>query len=128
MTMNRSRATRKIHPHFAICMLVSAILLAGCATIGWEFPVANVDQIQIGKTTRDDVQRLFGTPWRVGVEDGHPTWTYGHYKYKLFGQAKSRDLLVRFDANNVVRSYTFNTTEKEDRSTADPMPVPKPSP
>ena len=100
----------------AACLAVAAAgLSSGCATVGWEFPVASVDSIVIGKTTRDDIQRLFGNPWRVGVEDGNETWTYGHYRYKLFGQAKSRDLLVRFDANHVVRSYTFNTTEKDDR-------------
>ena len=98
-----------------VLSLVAAALVCSCATVGWEFPVANVDAIVIGKTTRDDIQRMFGNPWRVGVEDGQETWTYGHYRYKLFGQAKSRDLLVRFDANHVVRSYTFNTTEKEDR-------------
>ena len=96
-------------------LLLLTGFLAGCATVGWEFPVANVDKIVIGQTTRDDIQKMFGNPWRVGVEDGHETWTYGHYKYKVFGQSKSRDLLVRFNANNVVRSYTFNTTEKEDR-------------
>ena len=115
MTKHRSRATKELRRPFTISILVLGVLLAGCATVGWEFPVANVDQIKIGTTTRDDIQRLFGTPWRIGVEDGHPTWTYGHYKYKLFGQAKSRDLLVRFDERNVVRSYTFNTTEHEDR-------------
>lgn len=90
-------------------------LVAGCATIGQEFNVAAVDQIVIGETTRTDIEQLFGPPWRVGVEDGHPTWTYGHYKYKLFGRAKTRDLVIRFDERNVVRSYTFNSTELEDR-------------
>jgi hypothetical protein len=96
-------------------LALALALGAGCAAIGREFPVAAVDQIVIGKTTRDDIQRLFGTPWRVGVEDGKPTWTYGHYRYKLFGRAKSRDLLVRFDEHNVVASYTFSSTELEDR-------------
>jgi len=99
----------------ASALALAMALGAGCATIGRDFPVAAVDQIVIGKTTRDDIQRLFGTPWRVGVEDGKPTWTYGHYRYKLFGRAKSRDLLVRFDERNVVASYTFSSTELEDR-------------
>ena len=86
----------------------ASALASGCATVGWEFPVANVDSIVIGKTTRDEVQRLFGNPWRVGVEDGNETWTYGHYKYKLFGTTETRDLVVRFDAKGNVVSYTFN--------------------
>ena len=99
----------------ALGVLTWIVLLAGCATIGQEFNVAAVDQIVIGQTTRADVERMFGSPWRVGVEDGNPTWTYGHYKYKLFGRAKTRDLVIRFDDRNVVRSFTFNTTEREDR-------------
>jgi hypothetical protein len=95
-----------------LMLMVSTL---GCATIGQEFNVAAVDEIVIGQTTRADVERMFGPPWRVGVEDGNPTWTYGHYKYKLFGRAKTRDLVIRFDDRNVVRSFTFNTTEREDR-------------
>lgn len=105
-----SRATMGL----LICFLLGSAL-AGCATIGQEFNVAAVDQIVIGQTTRVDIERMFGPPWRVGVEDGHPTWTYGYYKYKLFGRTKTRDLVVRFDDRNVVRSFTFNTTEREDR-------------
>lgn len=91
-------------------------ILSGCATVGAKFPVAPVDSIVIGQTTRTDIQRMFGNPWRIGVEDGKTTWTYGHYRYKLFGRAKTRDLVVRFDDGGVVNSYTFNTTEHEDRA------------
>lgn len=93
---------------------------SGCATVGHEFPVAAVDEIVIGQTTQSDIQRMFGNPWRIGVEDGDTTWTYGHYRYKLFGRAKTRDLVLRFDARGVVSSYTFNTTEHEDRATGSP--------
>ena len=77
--------------------LLLAGVLSGCATVGAKFPVAPVDSIAIGQTTRTDIQRMFGNPWRIGVEDGKTTWTYGHYRYKLFGRAKTRDLVVRFD-------------------------------
>jgi hypothetical protein len=103
-------------------------VLGGCATIGHEFAVSEVDQIVIGQTTMEDVKRLFGNPWRTGVEDGRTTWTYGHYRYSIFGRAKTRDLVLRFDENNVVASYSFNTTEPEDRQpsaqTGDTPPTP----
>ena len=95
-----------------------AATLVGCATVGHEFPYAGVDEIVIGTTTQADVQRMFGNPWRTGLDDGDTTWTYGHYRYKLFGRAKTRDLVLRFDANGIVTSYTFNTTEPEDRAGA----------
>ena len=91
-----------------IALAVCALALSACLTVGREFPADDVAQIQIGQTTRDEVQRMFGEPWRTGLEDGRRTWTYGHYKYKLFGTTETRDLVVRFDAKGVVVSYTFN--------------------
>ena len=89
---------------FGACVLA----LSACLNVGREFPTEDIGQIQIGRTTRDEVHRMFGEPWRTGLEDGRRTWTYGHYRYKLFGTTETRDLVVRFDAKGVVTSYTFN--------------------
>ena len=99
--------------HVVLLVLASMLLLFswGCATVGKDFPVANVSDIEIGKTTLQEVRSLFGPPWRVGIEDGNRTWTYGNYTYGLFAEKKAKDLLVRFDDNDVVISYTFSTTE-----------------
>ena len=91
---------------------LSATQLTGCVTVGQEFAASRVPEIKIGQTRRQDISELFGTPWRTGMEDGHPTWTYGIYKYALFGGNDSQDLLIRFDNQGLVRSYTFNTTRK----------------
>ena len=93
---------------------LAAGLAAGCATIGHDFPAASVHQVTIGQTTQDELLRMFGQPWRTGIEDGKTTWTYGYYKYSLFGRTRSRDLVLRFDDRKVVSSYTFNTTEPQD--------------
>jgi len=87
------------------------LVLAGCATVGRQFPVDPVSKIQIGKTTQDDIRGTFGQPWRTGLEDGKTTWTYGYYKYRLFGSSITRDLVVRFDNRGVVASYSFSTNE-----------------
>jgi len=84
---------------------------AGCATVGRDFPVERVGEIRLHESTQEQVRSLFGEPWRVGIEDGLRTWTYGKYRYKLFGQASTQDLVLRFDAQGRVASYTFNTTE-----------------
>jgi len=89
-------------------VIASALALAACLTVGREFPTDDIGRIQIGQTTRDEVHSMFGEPWRTGLEDGRRTWTYGHYRYKLFGTTETRDLVVRFDAKGVVVSYTFN--------------------
>jgi len=94
-------------------MLMALVLatVAGCATVGQDFPTHNVDQIRIGETTRSDIQEMFGEPWRTGVEDGKRTWTYGKYKWSAFGDAETTDLVVRFNEDGTVSSYVYNTTE-----------------
>lgn len=90
--------------------------LAGCMSVGQDFEVSAVRRIEIGQTTRNDVRRMLGDPWRTGVDDGQKTWTYGHYRYSLFGPSDSRDLVIRFDEQGIVRSYTFNSSYPEDRN------------
>ena len=96
-----------------IAVALIAVFLAGCATVGHKFPSERVPELEIGKTTSEEVRSMFGEPWRTGIEDGLPTWTYGRYKYRLIGDDSTTDLVIRFDANNVVKSYTYNTTESD---------------
>ena len=86
-------------------------VLSACATIGHDFNASKVYDIRIGKTTQTEILAMFGQPWRVGIEDGKPRWTYGSYHYSVFSEARTKDLVVSFDANNIVTSYTFNTTD-----------------
>ncbi len=95
----------------AVACAFTAAFAGGCATVGHEFPSSGVAQIRMGQTTQQQVKELFGEPWRTGVEDGRPTWTYGRYRYKLFGETQTKDLIVRFDEQSRVHSYTFSTTE-----------------
>ncbi len=95
----------------AICLVLS---LTSCATIGRNFTASKVYDIQIGKTTAAEIREMFGEPWRVGIEDGMPTWTYASYHYSALGETKTKDLTIRFDANNIVRSYTFNSSDPAD--------------
>lgn len=98
-----------------VSVVILLMVLAGCATAGRNFNVPAVQEITMGETSKADIARLFGAPWRTGVEDGRETWTYGHYKYSLFGETKTRDLVLRFDGKGKVASYTFNSTYPEDR-------------
>lgn len=96
-----------------ISKMVMLILVAGvsaCATVGKDFPTGRVMEIQVGKTTINDIQAIFGPPWRVGSENGMKTWSYGRYHYSVFSDPSTQDLVVRFDSSGIVRSYNFNTT------------------
>ncbi len=95
---------------FRAASVVMALSLTGCLTVGNEFPAGRVMEIQMGKTTINDIQAMFGPPWRVGNENGLKTWSYGRYNYKLIGDPASQDLIVRFDNAGIVKSFNFNTT------------------
>lgn len=99
----------------SLILLVKFILLThipGCASVGQEFAASRVIELKIGETTQQEVREMFGAPWRTGIEDGRPTWTYGSYHYYLFGADETQDLVIRFDDYKIVRSYTFNSTPK----------------
>jgi hypothetical protein len=107
--MNRAGSYRKM---FRLSSLIAAAaIVSACATVGYEFPVIGVKLLKNGVTTQDQARDWFGDPWRVGWEDGLRTWTYGHYEYSLFAPAQTRDLLLRFDSEGILRSYSYNTTE-----------------
>jgi len=91
--------------------VILLFVVASCATVGREFSVDAVTQIRLGETTKEDISKMLGHPWRIGLDDGNRTWTYGYYKYKLFGETTTRDLVIKFDSNGVVSSYTFNTSD-----------------
>lgn len=114
MRITRWRASLRA----GIC--VAAALWLGCASVGRDFPVQPVRQLEIGTTTRADVQRMFGDPWRMGVEDGQRTWTYALYRWSLFGGATTRDLKIRYDGHGVVRSYTFSSSDPQDSNPGQP--------
>ncbi|HTN33193.1 MAG TPA: outer membrane protein assembly factor BamE [Marinobacter sp.] len=95
-----------------VTALVAVLTLAGCATVGQDFATHNVDQITLGETTRADIQKMFGEPWRTGIEDGQRTWTYGKYYWSAFSDAETTDLVVRFNDDGKVSSYVYNTTKQ----------------
>jgi hypothetical protein len=103
-------ATTKYRLRLAAVLSMS---LAGCATVGKPIPASSAKEIQIGTTTRQQIQARFGDPWRTGIEDGRQSWTFGYYHISLFGKADAEDLVVVFDQNGVVSSYKFNTNRED---------------
>lgn len=93
-----------------VLVVCLAVMLAACATAGKSFPEESVRDIRIGTTTKQDVLKTFGQPWRTGLEDGRETWTYGSYRYRAFRESVSSDLVIRFDQEGMVISYSYSTT------------------
>ena len=99
----------------ALVMLVLSLLVAGCITIGEKFRPEAIEQIKPGQTTDKDVLQIFGNPVRTGINDGVREWTYAHYKASAFGKFEGRDLVIKFNSDGTVKSYSYSTTDpKED--------------
>lgn len=109
--LRSNRLTAIAHKLFCRTFLV-VILATGCASIGHEFPTAQVSTIRIGVTTQNDIYTTFGTPWRTGLENGMKTWTYGDYRYGLLSESSAEDLVIKFDPRGIVASYVFNTSKR----------------
>lgn len=100
--------SRKTLLRSALAAAVAAAL-GGCVTLGKPFNAAQVPSITIGKTTRDDISKTFGQPFRTGIESGDETWTFVNYHFSVFGAQTAKDLYVRFNPNGTVKSYSYNS-------------------
>ena len=99
-----------------ILILLAGISLftSGCVTLGKDFPEVKVSVIKIGQTTKNEIRKLFGSPWLSGIQDGELAWTYGNYDYSVIGDRKAKDLVIQFDENGLVTTFTFSTTEHDE--------------
>ena len=98
-----------------LILLIGVLFYASaCITLGQDFPVSNVPSIKVGQTTKSEVRKLFGSPWLSGNQDGELAWTYGNYDYSVIGDRKAKDLVIQFDENGLVTTYTFSTTEHDE--------------
>tara|TARA_B100000579_G_C22108211_1_gene521884 strand:- start:25 stop:366 length:342 start_codon:yes stop_codon:yes gene_type:complete len=104
----------KNNAYIIILTFLFLSFLSSCITLGKDFPHSNVKSIKAGKTNKDDIRKLFGSPWLSGINDGELAWTYGNYDYSLFGKKKAKDLVVQFDGKGIVSSFTFSTTEHDE--------------
>ena len=78
-------------------LAVLAWIFAGCFTVGRNFASTPVKQIEKGVTTKADVTKAFGDPFRKGLDDGYESWTYVYNRWSPFYQTRSKDLYVVFN-------------------------------
>ena len=61
---------------------------------------------------------IWTTSISISQNEAHSTYykhkTYGNYDYSVFGEREAKDLVIQFDDNGVVTTYTFSTTEHKE--------------
>ena len=106
-----------MHTKITSLLMLSLLLAsAGCLSVGTKFESDDLSWIVPGVTTRAHIQQKLGDPFRVGVDDNKPTWTYGYYRYRVIGSTATKDLVIYFSKNGTVDSYTFNTSFTDDKN------------
>lgn len=121
----RNTMTKTIITFGLACALA---LLAGCASVGneslrKETETTVAQKIVEGKTTKQEVRTMFGSPAKTSFTDGGlEIWTYELSKMKadgvnyipivnLFGSSASgikKELVVLFDAEGIVKRFSMS--------------------
>lgn len=91
-------------------LLTALVAFSGCSNVGTNFDVNLVNQIQNGKTTQAEISSMFGTPYKKGIQNGHPIWVYEYDQYRAGGKKASKDLTILFNDDGVVRTTQFMST------------------
>jgi len=105
--------SKKTNIILGLFLMSTLLTFSACARIGKDFNSQIVREIKIGKTTQNDIIMMFGKPWRKGIDNGITMWTYGRYTYRIIGETDTKDLIIKFNNDGIVKSYTFNTTDRE---------------
>ena len=101
------------YTRFILVAVLSMVFVVGCGTVGKNFDSSRVKNIQNNKTTQAEVLDWFGVPFKEGNENGHTMWTYQFDKYKVVGEPESKDLVILFDNNQVVKAYRYTSSLSE---------------
>ena len=97
----------------SLWFLLILLLAIGCGSVGKNFSSDKVQNIQNNVTTQSEILDWFGVPFKEGIENTHTMWTYQFDKYNVFTKAKSKDLVILFDKNNIVKAYRFTSSIDE---------------
>ena len=112
---------------FLVVAGLFGVVLAGssCATRGTSFP-SDVTWIEEKVTLKSDVKNLLGVPYQVGYASGKPTWIYGYYQYKLFGDSYTKELKFYWNRDGTVSNFAFTSSFPSDvKQTSGPALIKK---
>ncbi|MBF0314572.1 MAG: outer membrane protein assembly factor BamE [Oligoflexia bacterium] len=99
----------------SIMALLISTLFSSCATVGKNFEYNRSRELELGKTSKSDVLKLYGSPFRVGINSGALQWSYNYYTYNAFSDTQTKDLVILFDNDGKVKHYEYNSSYEEDK-------------
>lgn len=94
-----------------IILLTILLFAFGCGTAGKDFDESLYKNIAVGTTTHNDIQSMFGPPFKKGVQNGSRVWTYEYNLYNSLGSDINKDMIIVFDQNGVVKSHQMMTNQ-----------------
>ena len=98
--------------HVRLIVVLGMFLISfGCGTAGKNFNSSKVENIVNGTTTKTDLKKMIGEPFKTGIQNGQPIWIYEDHRYSAIGNDKSKDLIIIFGPDGLVKSHRFMTTE-----------------
>jgi len=98
--------------YIGLIILVGIILLpGGCGTAGKSFNTSKIGGIVNGTTTRSAIEKIFGEPFKTGIQNGQPIWVYEDHQYSIIGNDTSKDLIIIFGLDGIVQSHQFMSNE-----------------
>ncbi|MEE3253589.1 MAG: hypothetical protein VX227_04885 [Nitrospinota bacterium] len=90
-----------------------AIFWFGCGSVGKNFDESLYTKIVKGTTNKNDIQAMFGYPFKKGIQNGYPVWTYEYNHVNSFSTDIIKDMIIVFDKNGVVKSHQLMTNSPE---------------
>ena len=84
---------------------LATLMAFGCSKIGTNFDPKLAQKIENGKTTQAEIEKMFGAPYKKGIQNGRAMWTYEYDEYQALGEKASKDLPIVFDESGKVKSH-----------------------
>ena len=96
-----------------IWFLILFFLTACYGTVGKNFDSSQLKTIKNNMTSKEEILKNFGTPFKEGTESGKAVWTYQFDKWNALGPAQSKDLVIVFDNKGIVNAYRYTTSNSK---------------
>ena len=95
-----------------IIVMILILGLGGCGgTVGTKINTSKVENIINGTSTQAEIKKIFGKPFKTGIQNGKLIWVYEYNRYNLLRKEISKDLIIVFSPSGVVQSHQFMSNE-----------------